>query len=207
MVRFPQGCGGSSVAIPRVDNNSIRPIMKPLSAFLLAGAKLTLPFPRVPTCIHRLFQFASRDPQLRNPALTGKPVVVVQYPTSRHDIEDMRPDDNRVVEGSASSIIAVSYEARPSGVRLKTRATKLLCKSWASVRLLCFSLRLQSNQMFVTRSQCTSAQERAAADCQQSTDLNLTGNTCWLSKYPNNCCTEMKISSSTQSIAWFACCR
>lgn len=59
--------------------------------------------------------------QLRDTALTGKPVVVVQYPTSRHDIEDMRPDDNRVVEGSASSIIAVSYEARPSGVRLITK--------------------------------------------------------------------------------------
>ena len=53
----------------------------------------------------------------RDPALTGRPVVVVQYPTSRHGIEDMAPDDNRVVERSASSIIAVSYEARPSEVR------------------------------------------------------------------------------------------
>lgn len=47
--------------------------------------------------------------------------MVVQYPTSKHDIEDMRPDDNRVVEDSASSIIAVSYEARPSGVRLQLK--------------------------------------------------------------------------------------
>ena len=55
-------------------------------------------------------------PQVRDPSLAGKPVAVVQYPTTMHDIKDMAPDDNRIVEGSASSIIAVSYEARAFGV-------------------------------------------------------------------------------------------
>lgn len=55
--------------------------------------------------------------QLRDEALTGRPVVVVQYPTTMHNLKDMAPDDNRIVQASASSIIAVSYEARPFGVR------------------------------------------------------------------------------------------
>lgn len=44
-------------------------------------------------------------------------MVVVQYPTTMHNLKDMAPDDNRIVQASASSIIAVSYEARPFGVR------------------------------------------------------------------------------------------
>lgn len=46
-------------------------------------------------------------------------MAVVQYPTSNHNIRDMAPDDARVVNDSASSIIAVSYEARTFGVRAK----------------------------------------------------------------------------------------
>lgn len=66
---------------------------------------------------HPILNLRQNGEKLRDAALTGRPVVVVQYPTSNHDIKDMAPDDNRVVEGSASSIIAVSYEARPFGVR------------------------------------------------------------------------------------------
>lgn len=75
--------------------------------------------------------------------MTGKPVVVVQYPTSRHDIEDMGPDDNRVVEDSASSIIAVSYEARPSGVSD--------AKNWPLMASAVFPALQQLNEMFIQR--------------------------------------------------------
>ncbi|CAN0117015.1 unnamed protein product, partial [Ascophyllum nodosum] len=61
--------------------------------------------------------FYAQIEQVRDPSLAGKPVAVVQYPTTMHDIKDMAPDDNRIVEGSASSIIAVSYEARAFGVK------------------------------------------------------------------------------------------
>lgn len=54
--------------------------------------------------------------KVRDPALTGKPVVVVQYPTTMHNIRDMSADDHRIVQESASSLIAVSYEARKFGV-------------------------------------------------------------------------------------------
>ncbi|CAN0156114.1 unnamed protein product [Pylaiella littoralis] len=66
--------------------------------------------------------FYAQIEQLRDAALTGRPVAVVQYPTSKHDIEDMGPDDNRVVTDSASSIIAVSYEARSFGVKRNMKA-------------------------------------------------------------------------------------
>ncbi|CAM9729505.1 unnamed protein product, partial [Sphacelaria rigidula] len=60
--------------------------------------------------------------------LTGKPVVVVQYPTTMHNIEDIGPDDNRVVECSTSSTIAVSYEARKFGVKRGMKAVDAKAK-------------------------------------------------------------------------------
>ncbi|CAM9788606.1 unnamed protein product, partial [Hapterophycus canaliculatus] len=66
--------------------------------------------------------FYAQIEQLRDSALTGRPVAVVQYPTSNHNIRDMAPDDARVVNDSASSIIAVSYEARPFGVKRNMKA-------------------------------------------------------------------------------------
>lgn len=45
----------------------------------------------------------------------------MQYNTTQHDIPDMRPDDHRIVEGGGASLIAVSYEARPFGVRCRVR--------------------------------------------------------------------------------------
>ncbi|CAB1119364.1 unnamed protein product [Ectocarpus sp. CCAP 1310/34] len=81
--------------------------------------------------------FYAQIEQLRDAALTGRPVVVVQYPTSNHDIKDMEPDDNRVVEGSASSIIAVSYEARPFGVKrgMKAGDARKVCPELALVQV------------------------------------------------------------------------
>ncbi|CAM9677150.1 unnamed protein product, partial [Discosporangium mesarthrocarpum] len=51
------------------------------------------------------------------PSLRGQPVAVVQYPSMRRDLPDLRSEDYRIVTSSNSSLIAVSYEARPFGVR------------------------------------------------------------------------------------------
>eukprot|EP00904_Undaria_pinnatifida_P005505 jgi/Undpi1/2084/HiC_scaffold_12.g05470.m1 len=75
--------------------------------------------------------------QLRDEALTGRPVVVVQYPTTMHNLKDMAPDDNRIVQASASSIIAVSYEARPFGVKrgMKAGDAQKLCPDLSLVQV------------------------------------------------------------------------
>jgi hypothetical protein len=51
-----------------------------------------------------------------NPALKGKPVVVVQY-NPWGDWKALRADEDRLFPESNGSIIAVSYEARKFGVK------------------------------------------------------------------------------------------
>lgn len=52
----------------------------------------------------------------RNPDLKGKPVVTVQY-NPFGDLRTITPDEPRIFNDSNGSLIAVSYEARASGVK------------------------------------------------------------------------------------------
>ena len=52
----------------------------------------------------------------RNPQLKGLPVVTVQY-NPFGDLRTITPDESRIFNDSNGSLIAVSYEARASGVK------------------------------------------------------------------------------------------
>ena len=52
----------------------------------------------------------------QSPELRGKPVVVTQY-NPWGDLKALRADESRLFPTSNGSIIAVSYEARASGVK------------------------------------------------------------------------------------------
>ncbi|CAM9153003.1 unnamed protein product [Choristocarpus tenellus] len=81
--------------------------------------------------------FYAQVEQGRDTSLRGQPVAVVQYPTSRRDLPDLRADDDRVVSSSASSIIAVSYQARPFGVKrgMKAAEAQAVCPSLKLVQV------------------------------------------------------------------------
>jgi len=58
---------------------------------------------------------------VRNPALNGLPMAVVQY--NPNDCKRVNPSDNRINIG-AGSIIAVNYEARSKGVKRQMRGVE-----------------------------------------------------------------------------------
>ncbi|KAL4434375.1 hypothetical protein ABPG75_000816 [Micractinium tetrahymenae] len=59
----------------------------------------------------------------QHPELRGKPVGVVQY-NPYGSLEMRRPDENRIMNDSNGSLIAVSYEARGQGVKRNMRGAE-----------------------------------------------------------------------------------
>jgi len=51
--------------------------------------------------------------QRLNPALRGIPMAVIQY--NPNDPKELKTEDNRRMDDSDGSLIAVSYEARAAG--------------------------------------------------------------------------------------------
>ncbi|GAB4815654.1 hypothetical protein N2152v2_002700 [Parachlorella kessleri] len=73
--------------------------------------------------------FYAQVEALRDPArLAGKPSGVVQY-NPYGDLKTLAPDDDRLLNNSNGSLIAVSYEARAAGVKRNMRgdAARALC--------------------------------------------------------------------------------
>ena len=63
-----------------------------------------------------LYAFYTQVEVQRNPHLKGLPVVTVQY-NPFGDLRTITPDEPRIFNDSNGSLIAVSYEARASGVK------------------------------------------------------------------------------------------
>lgn len=71
-----------------------------------------------------------------DPSLKGLPVAVVQYsPTG--NLSDLKPTDNRRVDSSDQSIIAVNYTARAHGVKriMTGNQARAVCPNIALVQV------------------------------------------------------------------------
>lgn len=93
--------------------------------------------PRMRLVVHvDLDCFYVQVEQARRPELRGVPCAVMQY-NPFGDVQDLRPDEDRLLNRSNGSLIAVGYEARACGVTRNMRAqeARKLCPELQTVQV------------------------------------------------------------------------
>ena len=106
--------------------------------------------------------------QRLRPELRGKPMAVVQY--NPNDPKEIGPDDDRRMDDSDGSLIAVSYEARAAGVKRQMRGkeARKACPELVLVQVPVANKKSHINLYREAGAEVVTVLSRFATSCERS---------------------------------------